>query len=266
MDSAQSYLPSGSAVLNYSENGHESAQQFNTWARWSGEWAPGLRNDLQAGYLHLAQKGSINFDGHYTDNSYFITDVGNSNLHTHQIFVRDRLSYTLHAGSWSLEPAVNASYNYFKETYLQSLLSQYSSNPGGLGPGNASSSASEGEGGGYKLWVLTPTLDISYKDILNIQGGVMANVSKKNAEDVGQPTLPRTVAFGSIAIDVLRLDGAQHSSSLKIFGSYARRSAYFVNDFYLNDIDNANPAFKYTAASVNSQPVIFGSEVRGYPL
>jgi hypothetical protein len=69
--------------------------------------------------------------------------------------------------------------------------------------------------------------------------------------------LPRTSAFGSLAIDVLRIDGVKRNNSLKLFGSYAQRSAYFVTDFSLNDIGDANAPFKYPIGNLTTTGTIY---------
>jgi hypothetical protein len=254
MDSALSYAPSGHYVLNYSEGSHEHDQQFSSWARWRGEWLPGLRNDLQVGYIHLSQKANYHYQAIITDSAnWYDNDLANTDYHTYHIYVRDRISYSMRAGGWSLEPSVNASYEYLKEGYLQMSFSQVGIGGGGISGFPGTSIQSVGTGGAAKLWVLTPALDIQYKQLLYIQGGVMANVSHQDKGQSGA-TLPRTAAFGSIAIDVLRLDGAQRNNSLKLFGSYAQRSAYFLTDFNMSDLDGPS-AFRY--------PIMGGQPISG---
>ena len=244
LDSAEKFSDhaAGALVQNVDNHAHERDQLFTSWARWRGEWLPGLRNDLQVGYLHFSQKGDSRWLEQFVppNDNYNTYSTGNTNSHTSQIYIRDRISYTLHAGRWSFVPSVNASYQYFKTGYTSVYYSETGpnagSNPGG-GLGNPTNSSYSP--GGLKLYVLTPVLDISYKQVLDIQGGVVANVSHKNPSQ-GQ-TLPRTSAFGSIGIDLLKLDGIQRSNSLKLFGSYSQRSAYTANNYYLNDIDLYNP-------------------------
>ncbi|MBN8855121.1 MAG: hypothetical protein BGO55_25065 [Sphingobacteriales bacterium 50-39] len=243
LDSAQNYTPPGYRILNYNERSHESDKQFTSWARWRGEWLPGLRNDLQVGYIHFRQQGNYYNLGHFTDSStYYDIRLAAGDYHIHHIYVRDRLSYTLHAGDWSFEPAFNASYQYLNQAYGQAFGAQSGNLSGGGFGGGSIINSTAAEGRGYKLYVLTPTLDITYKELLNIQGGVVENVSHKSSTGT---SLPRASAFASIAIDILRIDGVSRTNSLKLFGSYAQRSAYYVTDFSLNDIDNANAPFKF---------------------
>jgi hypothetical protein len=256
LDSAENFAPhtAGAFVLKVDNHAHERDQLFTSWARWRGEWLPGLRNDLQVGYLHFSQKGNSHWLEQFDppNDGYNTYSTANEDSKSYQLYIRDRVSYALHAGDWSFEPSVNASYQYFKEGYTSTYYSETGpnagSNPGG-GLGNPSTATYSP--GGFKLYVLSPVLDISYRQVLNIQGGIVSNVSHRNASQ-GQ-TLPRTVAFGSIGIDLLKLDGAQRSNSLKLFGSYSRRSAYTATGYYLNDIDLNNPL---TATGLPSFSVI----------
>jgi hypothetical protein len=243
LDSAESMTPThntSSSIQHIDLHEHERDQLFTSWARWRGDWLPGLRNDLQVGYLHFSQKGDFHslqqFQPPYDNYNNFTES--NTISHSYQFYIRDRVSYTLHAGGWSFEPSVNASYQYFNTGYTYGQYSVSGINAGPIGIGNPSSASYMPNG--FKLYVLTPVLDITYKEVLNIQGGVVSNISHKSGAQTGQ-TLPRTSAFGSVGIDLLRLDGVRRSNSLKLFGSYAQRSAYTASGYYLNDIDFNNP-------------------------
>jgi len=258
LDSAESLSPTHntSVVLqNVSLRAHERDQLFTSWARWRGEWLPGLRNDLQVGYLHFSQKGNFySLQQYESPNDVYNTfTTSNTSAYSHQLYMRDRISYVLHAGDWSFEPSVNASYQYFNEGYTSYYYSETGTNAGNPGGGLGSPSTGSYSPGGFKLYVVTPVLDISYKQVLNIQGGIVSNISHKSKYQTGA-TLPRTSAFGSIGIDLLKLDGVQRSNSLKLFGSYSQRSAYTANSYYLNDIDLNNPLPAYG-------PLYFGGVV-----
>src|SRR6185503_12582674 len=112
------------------------------------------------------------------NDGYNTYSTANEDSKSYQLYIRDRVSYALHAGDWSFEPSVNASYQYFKEGYTSTYYSETGpnagSNPGG-GLGNPSTATYSP--GGFKLYVLSPVLDISYRQVLNIQGGIVSNVS-----------------------------------------------------------------------------------------
>ncbi|HEY4206628.1 MAG TPA: hypothetical protein VGM31_07450 [Puia sp.] len=260
LDSARSYALQGQGPPRYNERSDESDKQFNSWARWRGEWLPGLRNDLQAGYLHFTQTADYNYLGQTftgpqdTTGTNFNSETAGA-FHIHHIYVRDRLSYAMHAGDWSIEPSINASYQSLKQAYVQASVSQSGSvSGGGGGLGTTVSNMVAGQGQKFSLFVLTPALDISYRQVLNIQGGVVTNVTH-NGGGAGA-ILPRTVGFGSIAIDVFRLAGLNPAASLKLFGSYAQRSSFTATAFSLNDIDNSNGPFKFPVSFSGFQPVL----------
>jgi hypothetical protein len=239
---ALSYLDTTSVPERFDKYSHGRILQFNSWVRWRGEWLPGLRNDLQAGYLHFTQREISGNLIHEIDSPLHINELDTSVVHAHQIFIRDRISYMVRAGEWSFEPAVNISYNYIKDSSRQSRYRQWA-----IGDPAADFEAYDYlniNTGTRTLWVLTPTLDISYKSILNLQGGVVVNLSGDTPE-FDSIFSPGTSAFGSFTIDVLRLDGISRHNSLKLFGSYAQRSRFYNMNYYVHDIDGAGAALKY---------------------
>jgi len=237
----------GSIFKDYYSHSHENDQQLSSWARWHGEWLPGLRNDLQVGYLHYSQKennfGWVYFEpSNESSNSY---QRGNENFHIYQFYVRDRLSYTVHADNWTFEPAFNASYQDAEEVYNEAYYRETGPDAG------TPAGAITGEPGSLmlnpghlKLYVLTPTIDISYKQVLNIQAGVISNVSHRDPV-YAAIMLPRISAFGSVAVDLLKLDGVSRSNSLQLFASASRRSLYSFSDNSLNDVDGRHTPYRY---------------------
>ena len=101
---------------------------------------------------------------------------------------------------------------------------------------------------GYGLYVLIPVIDISYKQVLDIQWGAVMNLSHQYVLYAG--TLPKRSAFASIGIDLLELDGVHRSNSLKLFGSYAQRSAYSQDGYSLNDMDGDHAPAPYPIMQV----------------
>ena len=93
--------------------------------------------------------------------------------------MRDHLAYRATAGHWSIEPAINASYEHFNEQtgigYAVQTTSVYN---GGsvLGIGSVTSVSEEQLDLKENPIILTPAIDISYKRMLDVQGGVLLNV------------------------------------------------------------------------------------------
>jgi hypothetical protein len=250
--------PPGTTMQDALFSHHENDQQFSSWARWRGEWLPGLRNDLQVGYLHLSQKESSYELSHYTppnqNNNFLVSDQGE--FHARQFFVRDRISYRLHSGNWSFEPAVNASYQDATERYDANYHTEYGPNVGTPAGGVISYPSNvTANPGQVRLYVVTSSVDLSFKQVLNVQAGFVSNISHRTLTQA-VATLPRTAAFGSIAVDALQLDGVRRDNSLKIFGSFSQRTIYSIDNFYLNDMADNNPVYRYYTSN---PPLMIGT-------
>lgn len=246
---------------------HEHTNLFLPWARWHGEWFPGLKNDLQAGYASELQKGNNwQLSGETApgaDHQYYET---HAQTHADHLYIRDRVSYQLQAGGWSFEPSFNASYEHFKDGYSQTQLNESGPNagPGSGNPGNTTAN-SFWTGVSANLYLLTPAVDFSYKQMLDIQGGFVANVSHAQANQQG---LKRVFPFASAALDLLRLGDAGGNNSLKLFGSYAQRSILTYNDYMLNDLTGTHSVFMTQSGVVSANwppPLIPGfNNIKNY--
>lgn len=250
LDSTFSYhapANAGSVFTDGFAHSHENDLQFSSWVRWRGDWLPGLRNDLKVGYLHFSQKENNNMLYHFappneSSNTY---QRGNEDFHIYQFYVRDRLSYTVHADNWTFEPAFNASYQDAEEAYHETYYRETgpdAGTPAGAITGELGSLMLNP--GHIELYVLTPTIDISYKKVFNIQAGVVSNISHREPVHTSI-ILPRTSAFASVAVDVLKLDRVQRTNSLQLFGSVSRRSIYSFSDNSLNDVDGNSIPYRY---------------------
>ncbi|MDO6434949.1 hypothetical protein Q4E93_30325 [Flavitalea sp. BT771] len=220
----------------------EPVNLFLPWLRWHGEWVRGLRNDLQAGLATGLDKGNSWFLEAATDNNAdrHYSEV-NATMHTDHVYIRDRLSYTLQAGGWSIEPAFNASYQHFK--YASSAIAYNETGPNvGPGAGNQGMGSTSGyeRGLSANLYVLIPAVEISYKEGINVQGGFTANVSHASGNQQG---LKRVFPFASATVDLLGLGNTAHHSSLKLFGSYAQRDAFVFTDYRLRDLSDNSTVF-----------------------
>jgi len=199
------------------------------------------------GYLHYTQKennfGWVHFEpSNESSNTY---QRGNENFHIYQFYVRDRLSYTVRANNWTFEPAVNASYQDAEEVYNEAYYRETGPDAGTpAGASTVEPGSMMLNPGHLKLYVLTPTIDISYKEVLNIQAGVVSNISHRDPVHAAI-MLPRTSAFGSVAVDLLKLDGVQRTSSLQFFASASQRGLYSFSDNSLNDVDGNHTPYRY---------------------
>jgi hypothetical protein len=198
--------------------------------RWNSELLPGLHNELQGTYLSSVYKES---DGIVSMNTYPVTswqanqtDVKIDSYHWR---VRDRLYYSWKAGGWRIEPAVNYSYEKYKET-ISTVSTQTDSFPNSF-PGfsvNVSNSRISGN-----VSLLTPAVDITFRRMLNVQLGMVMNLSKPLGD--GKRDLP----YARVSVDLLRMGRIESRSSLKLFGSYSKRGMFSTYSGSLADLNNA---------------------------
>jgi len=245
---------SGAGQFNDYAREHGHTNLLTPWLRWHGEWAPGLKNDLQAGLLSELSKSSIQQLQHnadaYGDNHYH---DNNQLSHTDHVYIRDRISYEVQAGGWLVTPSFNASYEHFKDNYFQTYV--YAIGPN-AGPGNYpvnGTTYSTAQTGPFKanLYLLTPAVDLTYKHIFDVQGGAVVNSSPAAA---GRTVEKRVFPFASATIELLRTDGDLRNNSLKLFGSYAQRDAFIFNDYTLPDLTSVGIGYVTYPA-----PVVFSS-------
>jgi hypothetical protein len=157
------------------------------------------------------------------------------------------------AGEWRIEPAVNISYEHINGQYTLFMLNSSGYGGGfslvGLPPFFGASAYSLGEK--TSIMFLTPAIDISYKRILDVECGVLADLSK-----VSFTGTRKTFPFASLSLDLLRLANVNGPSGLKIFGSYAQRTAMSTQDYGLGGLTSAASTNLF---SVSSSNYVFGT-------
>jgi hypothetical protein len=153
------------------------------------------------------------------------------NTHADHLFLRDRLGASFTAGGWTFEPGLNISYEHVSRRASQNNMSI-----GSTGMYSTSYSSSMYKQG---LIYLTPTVDISYRSLLQIQGGVLEDLSDYH----GQKPAHRNYPFAGLSVDLLRLAGGDHASRLQLFGSYAKTAPGTGGDYPLTDLSGNNDVF-----------------------
>lgn len=173
-----------------------------------------LQNRFSAGYTTNVQKVSdstVNTSGFNS----------RSELNGHQVYLNDNLSYTWNFKNWSIEPALSFNFQSLKYDYDRSYFSW---------PAGSHSSTTNQEKGSFLT--ATPMVAITYKNILNIQGGFTQDLSEIVQKDYdGSKTYP----FVTVAANALP---SNTKLSWKIYGSYAKMFASNnLSAFQLNDFD-----------------------------
>ena len=180
----------------------------------------GLTNTFSAAYAHYNSflrdsiPSVVMSSGTTTENA--LTLIGQYSK-TSNILLRDNLVYHTKLGVFDIEPSLNLSFRKYSESYRDSSFNLVTSD----GPPSVQFSE---ESGGYntKLYLLTPSLNISYKNLLNLQGGFVGLLNSGKDFNSAYP-LSRIFPFLSASVDVFKLAGIDQLS-LQVFGSFSREN------------------------------------------
>jgi hypothetical protein len=251
----------------YLQDDHSTQHFILPRLLWHSDLSSKWTNDLQATYIHSTGKEADNI----TDVEQLPNDSlqaqynGTADLiKSYHLWMRDHLGYRAIAGHWSIEPAINASYEHFNEQIGVGTVQTTSlSNGGGiLGIGSVTNVSQEQFGVKENLIILTPAIDISYKRVLDVQGGVLLDAGHQKGIG-GRDVFP----FASLSLDLLRLANDNATSGLKVFGSYAQRTAPSPQGYMLGDLDsylyyNNSPTQSLAGYDINGTTVY---SVPSYP-
>jgi hypothetical protein len=192
---------------------------------WEGNWAPGLRNRLDAEYLHSPYSYQNNESAVYPSGTGTVNSSNgeSENYTANHVFIRDHLNYETKAGNWTILPAIDLDYQHIDEK-----SSEYNFQQGPNAFTNTFSEESKGS-----LFYITPAVDLELAKALDIDAGMLIDASSKV-----DPSNRRFFPFVTAGLDVLHLGNSAEGAGLKVFGSYARRPAVFINDYGLDDLAN----------------------------
>jgi hypothetical protein len=216
------------AQLAYGD--HVSQHLINTTLTLRSHIVDGLTNTLTGGFNHYnyfetdTALESYTYPGETPNNTYYRT-------HTAELMrtwlIKDNLLYHKKIGDWSFDPMVNFTFRSVKDSLINTTVAY--ENNGFLGPGTPAEATEYYQGGKYKVYLLTPSLNIYYKDIFDIQGGATGWLnSEKGATSTDKPG--RFSPFISTSLNIAALAGL-NNVKLQIFGSYARQNN-LIDDNY----------------------------------
>jgi len=194
---------------------------LNTKVSLSSKLLGTLSNLVSFNYNNTSGDQNSALTGIQTGNNYDENLV--ANWSTHNFLIRDNLQYLLTAGDWTIEPSMNLSFRFSKQNLSETNRANFSSGGPIIQQNNSHQE--------YKVYLLTPSLNVSYKNIFNIQGGLVANLSTVNGDQ-------KTSPFVMASVDVLRLSNEPESYSWKLFGSYSNSGNYYDNNATLLDFNN----------------------------
>lgn len=216
-------------TLTARDKEHDKVTLFNPTISLQSRLGDGLTNEFTASYGSSKAKGKHESDVVYSPTNPTSQDM-HSTLTLKQVLLMDQVSYHTSLGNnWSVEPSVNVTFRYLKNDneYIHVVTNN------GI-PGSNSISTFNQEG---RIFLLTPSLNLYYRNSFNIQGGLTANLSKTYGQKI-RKALP----FVTTSVDVLRLANPLNATSLKFFGSVAQ--ADNLGDLSLN-LDNPGAVTPY---------------------
>ncbi|MBO9563329.1 MAG: Plug domain-containing protein [Niastella sp.] len=226
-----------------SYKGHSNQLAFNPTIALRSGLSKNLTNELTASYAAYKRKGER--DIVQTSGANGNIDRVELDYRTKQVLLMDQITYhgTLDNG-WSIAPSVNAMFRY----------TEYDNEATSKGSINGSNYVNQyNYNYDSRAFLVTPSVNIYYKNIFNIQGGLLANLSKTNGQDI-EKILP----FVSTSVDVWQLvqPGSRHN--LKLFASYAKNTN--TGDYAIRmdqHADNINfPLTIITGPGSSSPPIL----------
>jgi len=186
---------------------------------WEGSWGRGLRNKFDVEYLLGAKKLD---DQSYSNSPPNYSSGGNlAQYNAAHLIFRDRLGYEAVAGKWHILPAIDISYDRIGDK-RNIVETQYGYTAGPFG------GRQELKG---SLFYLTPAVDFTLARVLDIHAGLFVNASSR-VDSSNRRFFP----FVTVSEDLLHSGGETGDRSLKLFGSYARRPAIYIDDYSLSDL------------------------------
>lgn len=169
--------------------------------------------------------------------------IYHAKLKNRNVLVRDRISYTKTLGQWQLQPSVSLTYRSTKQETDYTITTRTN---GVVNSTNYYEFSQKSES-----WVLTPALNLSYRNAFNITGGISYKLKEDNtvSED-------RIYPFVSTSLDLLRIGRPDNPNSLKIFGSFAMPGDFADRKFQQADLQyDPDPLYSNSP----SGPVVGGS-------
>jgi len=176
----------------------------------------GLNNILSAGYDHFSyQEHDSFFINELTSPPQTNTSLIFAFNRTSNLELRDNLYYEKKVGDFVFEPSLNFTYRFVRDSVtLNSVSINNGNDPTGGFSQNSTSYYKT------KTYFLTPSLNISYKNFFNIQGGFLYNLTSLHASDT-QAAPPKLLPFVTTTFDIAHLVDNKTSLSIKLHGSYA---------------------------------------------
>ncbi|UOE50248.1 hypothetical protein MTO98_04075 [Mucilaginibacter sp. SMC90] len=237
--------PNNQIQTNIAE--HAKQNLFNGGIRLNSQLAKGLQNSLSATYNHYNytedNNSKIAGAGVGPDNFQQTNSVSKNIDRKNVLLLRDNLSYQKTIGNFSIEPAVDFTYRYTRDSIANVTTSTTYSGTDPLTINQLVNSSTTTNHSYYKRkdYLLTPSLSLAFKNSIDIQGGFVTVLnSKKDLIGANNTDFKRIFPFASTSVNVSSLAGI-NIVGIKLYGSYSKQNRLLQSDGeHLNDFTNGN--------------------------
>jgi hypothetical protein len=208
---------------------------FTVEAGWQSRLFNKLTNELSAGFTPVTNRGSVNSLTAYPGTSGIIVRQDNAGAKTriNNLLINDNITYHAGFGNWHIEPAVNFTWRYIKHNYKANAMAIDL-------PATVIAMNEVANEYKYNIFLLTPAVNLYYKNSFNIQGGFVYNLSKQ--QQSYSPKSKKWLPFVTATVDVLKAFEPDSKTGWKVYGSYAA-AGNFADD--LLTLHEATPFIQY---------------------
>ncbi len=193
--------------------------------------AAGLTDDFQVSDLHstfTADDWSLGPAGYPP--GWLSVDSVHYHQKSYHLLVWNRFDYRGKIKNVDIDMGISGSYEYCREGSTELGLEIGEPPPGLAGTRQVYSGFVDTATYIPKFWYVTPSVDFSYKRTFDLQAGVLMQAGKLHG-----PNNEQGFPWVTMSLDVLRAIHESGASSLRLFGSYARRTVSTLSGYGLTD-------------------------------
>ena len=192
--------------ITYDRNGKD--KMANTELNLRSKWDHGLTNSLSIAYTGLGFDDSIRYTVVFPNPTSFTQSHYWEK--TRNLLLTNTLRWTVQTRNLTLSPALNISHRYLKEHIESNSVN-----------GQQFSQFLQKNKG--QKWLVTPSFDFLYKEAINLQAGVVTDLSRLRNH--------RWSPYATLSASMNQLAGVNGPVKLQLFASYAK-AGYFLDHVY----------------------------------
>lgn len=193
--------------ITYDRNGKD--KMANTEVNLRSKWNHGLTNSLSVAYTGLGFDDSIRYTIVFPNPASFTQ--GHYWEKTRNLLLNNTFRWMVQKRNYTLSPALNISHRYLKEHIESNSVSNSQ---------QFSQFLQKNKG---KKWLVTPSFDFLYKQAVNLQAGVVTDLSRMRNH--------RWYPYATFSANMNKLMGINGPLKWQLFASYAK-AGYFLDHVY----------------------------------